>query len=534
VDGDGLGNGTAGNAGCLHAASDTNDSNSAVCGDTDADTCEDCTSHTWNPASDGTDTDGDGRCDAGDNCPTVPGGTQADADNDGVGNICDPCTDTDGDGFGNPGYPTSICPIDNCPTKKNADQDDSDDDGKGDPCDFCPHDPLNDADTDTVCGNVDNCPTVPNMAQADQDVDGQGDACDADDDNDGVSDAGDIAPLDRFRCRDQDADGCDDCTSGSVDPANDGPDTDGDGECDAGDNCPTIFNPAQTNTDGDAAGNVCDADDDNDGVADGGDTAPLDPYACGDIDADGCDDCALGTDGFGSLPDADPSNDGPDADGDGTCDAGDGCPSDPDKTVPGGCGCGVADSDLDGDTVLDCHDPDIDGDGVSNLVDCAPQVRGVSGPPAAVGDTLRLAKAPDVRLRWLRSYQGHTANLYGVIWSPGSSVVADCMLTEILGTETAEDTPVAPGALRVYLVSASNACGETGGGTGAPCAPPNGDFDGDGVGNQEDDCALVANPDQADADGDFVGDVCDNCAAVANPDQADADEDGLGDACDGG
>ena len=34
----------------------------------------------------------------------------------------------------------------------------------------------------------------------------------------------------------------------------------------------------------------------------------------------------------------------------------DGCPSDPAKTAPGTCGCGVADADSDGDTVLDCVD----------------------------------------------------------------------------------------------------------------------------------------------------------------------------------
>jgi hypothetical protein len=43
---------------------------------------------------------------------------------------------------------------------------------------------------------------------------------------------------------------------------------------------------------------------------------------CGDSDSDSCDDCAVGTDDFGPLPDFDPANDGADADGDGTCDAG--------------------------------------------------------------------------------------------------------------------------------------------------------------------------------------------------------------------
>ena len=42
----------------------------------------------------------------------------------------------------------------------------------------------------------------------------------------------------------------------------------------------------------------------------------------GDSDADGCDDCAVGSDGFGPLPDSDPANDGLDTDGDGVKDPG--------------------------------------------------------------------------------------------------------------------------------------------------------------------------------------------------------------------
>jgi hypothetical protein len=45
-----------------------------------------------------------------------------------------------------------------------------------------------------------------------------------------------------------------------------------------------------------------------------------------------------------------------DTDMDGTEDCDDECPSDPDKTSPGTCGCGEPESDTDGDTVLDCED----------------------------------------------------------------------------------------------------------------------------------------------------------------------------------
>ncbi len=46
-------------------------------------------------------------------------------------------------------------------------------------------------------------------------------------------------------------------------------DTDGDGVPDSTDNCPTVANTDQANTDGDAQGDACDTDDDNDGVLDG-------------------------------------------------------------------------------------------------------------------------------------------------------------------------------------------------------------------------------------------------------------------------
>lgn len=53
-------------------------------------------------------------------------------------------------------------------------------------------------------------------------------------------------------------------------------DVDGDGVENAIDNCPTNANADQVDTDGDGAGNVCDADDDDDGVPDTQDAFPLD------------------------------------------------------------------------------------------------------------------------------------------------------------------------------------------------------------------------------------------------------------------
>ncbi len=80
------------------------------------------------------DVDGDGIADAVDNCPTIANPTQADADGDGIGDACDACTDTDGDGFGNPGYLASICFEDVCPLIADPAQTDTDGDGIGDAC----------------------------------------------------------------------------------------------------------------------------------------------------------------------------------------------------------------------------------------------------------------------------------------------------------------------------------------------------------------------------------------------------------------
>lgn len=53
-------------------------------------------------------------------------------------------------------------------------------------------------------------------------------------------------------------------------------DTDGDGVAEAEDNCPSDWNPLQENFDGDLFGDVCDLDDDNDGLDDDVDPLPLD------------------------------------------------------------------------------------------------------------------------------------------------------------------------------------------------------------------------------------------------------------------
>ena len=160
-------------------------------------------------------------------------------------------------------------------------------------------------------------------------------------------------------------------------------DDDQDGACEGDDNCPNTYNPAQLDSDGDGVGDACEclfvACDDSDLCTDDycdsatgncvfdGNSNPCD-------DGDACtedDSCAGGSCG-GIAVDCDDSDDCtedgcdsgsgcwhedlPDADNDGLCDQSDGCPNDPLKTLPGICGCGVADVDSDGDGLADCED----------------------------------------------------------------------------------------------------------------------------------------------------------------------------------
>ena len=315
-----------------------------------------------------------------DNCPWHANSEQTNTDvivnppGDGLGDVCDPDDDNDGildDGDGSDTIGDNTCKAgnaancdDNCHFVVNTDQaDHPDGDGIGNVCDTDP-------DGDGLYGDEDNCPMVANPDQADLDKDGIGDECDDDDDGDGWADDADNCPTDwQVDQSDMDFDSIGDVCD---------PDIDGDGICninvivdgicapgpEGGDNCPRTANFDQMNHDGDAyvpkdntfvtdepnkGGDVCDIDDDNDGILDEG-------Y----IDGDGHFQPATACSGYGS-------EDGPTGSGAQT-ECSDNCQFTPnwDQQDIDNDGVGSACSDdIDGDTILNPY-IDANGDLVKN------------------------------------------------------------------------------------------------------------------------------------------------------------------------
>jgi hypothetical protein len=146
------------------------------------------------------------------------------------------------------------------------------------------------------------------------------------------------------------------------------PDDDGDGILDGVDNCPITSNPTQLDTDNDGLGNACDPDNDNDGILDQNDNC-INNYNpnqedTGDSDGvgDACDNCV-------NIPN------GPKG---GTCVAGGkegqtckddyGCRYQEDLIFQDGY-CSVEQEDTDSDGIGDTCDTDDDGDGVLDISD---------------------------------------------------------------------------------------------------------------------------------------------------------------------
>ena len=177
-------------------------------------------------------------------------------------------------------------------------------------------------------------------------------------------------------------------------------DMDGDEVRDVVDNCPTVKNGSQLNTDGEGEGDACDGDDDNDGVPDSGDNCRIDPNpGQEDGDADGYGDACppVHSDTDGIIDDDDNCDfvvnpEQADLDGD---DRGDPCDSDDD-------GDGLDDSadycptvyslergvDRNGDGFVN-HQDQLDRDGDRVGTECDPDESVVAGPPPGAVDRRR-------------------------------------------------------------------------------------------------------------------------------------------------
>ena len=300
---------------------------------------------------------------ADDDCDGLTDEGFLDTDEDGLADCLE--TDKDGDGIADG--------LDNCPAKFNPQQTDSDFDSLGNVCDqdddndLTPDEldcsPLNAAvhpGASEICDGLDNdCNYVVDEGHPDSDFDGWKDCTDDDDDNDGVIDTLDCAPLDPAswpgavelcdgkdnNCNeqidegyfDQDGDGIPDCAD---------EDQDGDGIPDLEDNCPTVTNEGQEDLDQDGLGDACDGDGDGDGIPDAMDNCPgLQNPSQGNLDGDEQgDECDA------------------DQDGDDVPDDEDNCPWVANPTQ----------EDADQDQLGDACEDDTDGDGAPNSQDCAP------------------------------------------------------------------------------------------------------------------------------------------------------------------
>lgn len=527
------------------------------------------------PAETSPDIDGDGVLNSDDAFPESAA-ADTDTDNDGTPDVSyfvvdgvrtedideansDPDDDNDGVADENDDFPlddTEFLDSDQDGVGNNADDDD-DGDGVVDTDDDFPLDSTRsnaiDQDNDgwpEGQDSDDNDSAVPEGDFVDTDGDGLADsgglAPDADDDNDGVSDADDAFPLDATESNDQDNDGIGDNTDTDID----------------GDNVPNdddLFprNPQESiDTDLDGIGNNSDLDDDgddltdeqealigtdpldsdtdNDGAFDGSDAFPLDPLERFDSDNDSVgnesDNCPLvintsqidtDEDGFGDLCDNDDDNDGvPDTEDDFPLDDtrseasdadGDGWPTEQDPDDNDASNPGTEFIDTDGDGIGNTLDDDDDGDGFADEQDEFPL---------------------DIN-EWLDSDQDGTGN--NADTDDDNDQYSDSDEVDA-GSDplNGEDLPDDFDGDFIPDVNDDDIDGDgiANGDDAFDFNPEESvDSDEDGVGDNSD--AFPNDPTETnDFDQDMIGDNADNCPMVANPEQTDIDENGVGDVCD--
>jgi len=277
-----------------------------------------------------------------------------------------------------------------------------------------------------------------------------------------------------------------------------------------GDNCPLISNAGQENNDGDSSGDVCDLDDDNDGMTDQYELEnglnTLDSSDANlDKDSDGLsnlEEFLLGRNASVNegvvisiinnllLEDVD-------TDKDGVPDSRDAFPLDANESV-----------DTDNDGTGNNADTDDDNDGVPDSSDAFPLDANESADTDADGRGDNSDNCPTIS----NTNQLDTD-------SDGTGDVCD---TDDDNDSVADTTDNCP------LISNTNQQDTDSDGTGDVC---DNDNDNDGIPDNSDAFPLNAN-ESVDTDNDGIGNNSDNCPTISNTSQQDTDTDGTGDVCD--
>jgi len=302
-------------------------------------------------------------------------------------------------------------------------------------------------------------------------------------DGDGVLNSVDAFPEDASADSDNDNDGSPDVAfilvdgvrSAEIDIEKSDNDDDNDGVIDENDAFPLDASEF-ADTDNDGTGDNSDDDDDGDGVNDDSDDFPLDSTrsSATDQDNDGWESNQDSDDNDASVPEiafvdtdgdglADNGGSSPDSDddNDGVLDSDDAFPLNPQETA-----------DLDGDDIGNNADPDIDGDGVANELDLFPY--DINEQSDLDGDGI------------------------------GDNSDTDTDGDGVTNEQEAEDGTNP-------LLADTDGDGVFDGSDSLPLDPSERfDSDNDGIGNQSDNCILVANFHQLNTDDDEFGDVCDS------------------------